>query len=81
MKVSVILNSSSVYFAANQIAKASLHNGSSECTKTSEQGWQRFEIRSDSTSFLLHWWCFSNLNERNFMMNFLVPGPHKDSNK
>ena len=41
----------------------------------------RFEIRSDSTSFLLHWWCFSNLNERNFMMNFLVPGPHKDSNK
>ena len=29
---------SSVYFAANQIAKASLHNGSSECTKTSEQG-------------------------------------------
>lgn len=53
MKVSVIQNSSSVYFAANQIAKASLHNGSSECTKTSEQGWLRFEIRSDSTSFLL----------------------------
>ena len=25
---------SSVYFAANQIAKASLHNGSSECTAT-----------------------------------------------
>ena len=38
MKVSVIQTSSSVYFAANQIAKASLHNGSSECTKTSEQG-------------------------------------------
>ena len=46
--------------------------------RVSRAGW---DLRYGVIQHHFYWWCFSNLNERNFMMNFLVPGPHKDSNK